>query len=180
MFCQRLAGGAGCSYLKCVNNKNLIFSCGQGKWWYRCPQNCCKMKKWPLTGAASKESSKFMKSPLALFTTGAIRVCHMFFLWWRKTNFVVALAESRWLEYLCCCLVFAVERMEPLHKYLEKGRASKIPSPSGKCRTLGTLFVIVEEVFLCSKKQSCMRSFWLTLTVPFGPLRSLLNDDLIS
>lgn len=48
----------GCSYLKYLNSRNPIFSPGQGKWWYRCPKNPCKMRKWPLDslfGAASKE-----------------------------------------------------------------------------------------------------------------------------
>lgn len=35
-LCQRPAGGTGCSYLKCLNNRNLMFSPGQEKW-YRCP-----------------------------------------------------------------------------------------------------------------------------------------------
>lgn len=99
----------------------------------------------------------------------------------------MSLAESRWLVHLSCYfsfVVFAVERIEPLHNQLQKGRASKIPSPSGKCRTLGNLFIIVEKVFLLvTQKSRIMYEVWGVSEepwqlIPFGP--SVLNDEWLS
>lgn len=64
---------------------------------------------------------------------------------------------SRLLFFFYLSLGFGVERVEPLHHHhhLQKRRASKIPScPSGKCRTLGNPFVIVEKLFLLVTQKS--------------------------
>lgn len=73
----------------------------------------------------------------------------------------MTLAENSWIVYLDCCFsftfdfFFGVEKVGPLQHQLLKGEASKILSgPSGKCRTLGNPFVIVEKVFRLVNQKS--------------------------
>lgn len=108
-------------------------------------------------------------------------------LGWRKHSFAVASAKSRWLVYLSCYFSF------PLLLLLLKGwnlfttnyRKAGLPKfPVLQASAgLGNLFIIVEKVFLLvTQKSRIMYEVWGVSDepwqlIPFGPLRSVLNDE---